>query len=43
MEGDARECTEAGMDDYLSKPIKKPDLASALQRARDALRSRPTP
>ncbi len=43
MEGDARECTEAGMDDYLSKPIKKPDLASALQRARDALRTRPSP
>jgi PAS domain S-box-containing protein len=42
MEGDARECTEAGMDDYLSKPIKKESLAAALDRARTALAQRQT-
>jgi CheY-like chemotaxis protein len=41
MEGDARQCTEAGMDDYLGKPIKKQDLESALARARAALQQRP--
>src|SRR5690606_381326 len=35
MEGDDRQCTEAGMDDYVSKPIKREDLEGALRRARD--------
>ncbi|CAM2881994.1 CHASE domain-containing protein [Rariglobus hedericola] len=33
MEGDHQQCTEAGMDDYLSKPIKKTSLETALARA----------
>jgi PAS domain S-box-containing protein len=37
MDGDAEHCREAGMDDYLSKPIKKEDLGAALDRARAAL------
>ncbi len=33
MEGDAERCLGAGMNDYLAKPFKLNDLASALQRA----------
>jgi PAS domain S-box-containing protein len=34
MEGDREECLEAGMDDYLSKPIRLDDLSRALARCR---------
>jgi len=35
MQGDREDCLIHGMDDYISKPIKKEDLAAALERARE--------
>ena len=36
MKGDREECLEAGMDDYVSKPIKSDALKAAMERAMDA-------
>ncbi|MBP6507111.1 MAG: response regulator, partial [Opitutaceae bacterium] len=36
MQGDRELCLAAGMDDYISKPIKKDELMLALERARAA-------
>ena len=32
MQGDRERCTAAGMDDYVSKPVKSPELAAMLQK-----------
>jgi DNA-binding response OmpR family regulator len=32
LEGDRKRCIEAGMDDYISKPVRQEELASALGR-----------
>jgi CheY-like chemotaxis protein len=41
MEGDREVCEKAGMDDYVSKPIKSGDLVAALLRARQAAQKNP--
>ena len=33
MTGDRQRCIDSGMTDYLSKPIRRADLAAALDRA----------
>ncbi|MBI5693538.1 MAG: response regulator [Verrucomicrobia bacterium] len=45
MQGDREACMAAGMDDYISKPIKTEELAVAIERGRAAVagRSKPGP
>jgi CheY-like chemotaxis protein len=37
MQGDREACIAAGMDDYVSKPIKTEELAAAMARGRAGL------
>ena len=38
MKGDRERCLNAGMDDYVTKPIRKEDLDAAIRRAMDQVR-----
>jgi CheY-like chemotaxis protein len=40
MQGDREACMGAGMDDYISKPIKTEEMAAAMERARAAIAGR---
>jgi signal transduction histidine kinase/CheY-like chemotaxis protein len=40
MQGDRNECMQAGMDDYMSKPIQLPELLTQLEKWALALRQR---
>jgi CheY-like chemotaxis protein len=39
MQGEREKCLAAGMDDYLAKPIRLPDLEEVLERAKHAVRT----
>jgi CheY-like chemotaxis protein len=41
MQGDREMCLEAGMQDYVSKPIQIKELTQALEKAYSALRLNP--
>ena len=40
MQGDREQCIEAGMDDYVSKPIRNAAVTKALNRAYEQLKAR---
>ncbi len=42
MQGDREACLDAGMDDYLSKPIRVTELIGALERGAASLTRRGT-
>ena len=39
MESDVKQCFDAGMDDYLAKPVRKDALLAAIRRRLDAARA----
>jgi len=41
MKGDREECLAAGMDDYITKPIKREELHTGLERAKTSLSPKP--
>ena len=41
MKGDREECLAAGMDDYITKPIKREELQTGLERAKISLSPKP--
>ncbi len=40
MQGDREECLAAGMDDYISKPVKVEEIVTALERYGDRIGER---
>ena len=43
MKGDRERCLEAGMDDYISKPIDRQELVEAIERRLEGRAARETP